>query len=203
MAAFAKLVGDGDGFLLESVEHGERWGRFSFVGWDPVLTMTLRDGVVSVDGPEHVDVPRDRGILAAIEAVLAAYDAPELADLPPLSGGLIGYLGYDVDPRGRTAPRRAAERPAVSRRGDEHDRVARRLRPLAAAGHPDRERPDPHATTRVALDAAYDAAVARLEAAVGRPRAAAAVRPGRPAGAGRGAADRSSARCRAAPTSAP
>ena len=46
MAAFAKLVGDGDGFLLESVEHGERWGRFSFVGWDPVLTMTLRDGVV-------------------------------------------------------------------------------------------------------------------------------------------------------------
>ena len=46
VAAFAKLVGDGNGFLLESVEHGERWGRFSFVGWDPVLTMTLRDGVV-------------------------------------------------------------------------------------------------------------------------------------------------------------
>ncbi len=41
VAAFAKLVGDGDGFLLESVEHGERWGRFSFVGWDPVLTLTL------------------------------------------------------------------------------------------------------------------------------------------------------------------
>ncbi len=96
VTAFAKLVGEADGFLLESVEHGERWGRFSFVGWDPVMTMTLCDGVVAVEGPEHVDVPRDRGILAAIEAVLAAYDAPELGELPPLSGGLIGYLGYDV-----------------------------------------------------------------------------------------------------------
>jgi anthranilate synthase component 1 len=92
VAAFAKLVGERDGFLLESVEHGERWGRFSFVGWDPVLTMTLRDGVVSVDGSEHVDVPRDDGILAAIEAVLGAYDAPELPDLPPLSGGLIRVI---------------------------------------------------------------------------------------------------------------
>ena len=41
-------------------------------------------------------MPRNRGILAAIEAVLAVYDAPALAGLPPLSGGLIGYLGYEL-----------------------------------------------------------------------------------------------------------
>ena len=35
VSAFVKLVGDGDGFLLESVEHGEHWGRFSFIGRDP------------------------------------------------------------------------------------------------------------------------------------------------------------------------
>ncbi len=35
VAAFTKLVGEGDGFLLESVEHGERWSRFSFVGRNP------------------------------------------------------------------------------------------------------------------------------------------------------------------------
>ena len=50
VAAYAKLVGDGPGFLLESVEHGERWSRFSFVGRDPVATLVLRDGLVSVDG---------------------------------------------------------------------------------------------------------------------------------------------------------
>ncbi len=41
VAAYAKLVGDGPGFLLESVEHGERWSRFSFVGRDPVATLVL------------------------------------------------------------------------------------------------------------------------------------------------------------------
>ena len=35
VAAYVKLVGDEPGFLLESVEHGERWSRFSFVGRDP------------------------------------------------------------------------------------------------------------------------------------------------------------------------
>ena len=50
VAAYAKLVGDGPGFLLESVEHGERWSRFSFVGRDPVATLLLRDGQVEVDG---------------------------------------------------------------------------------------------------------------------------------------------------------
>ncbi len=35
LSAFAKLVGDGEGFLLESVEHAERWGRFSFLGRAP------------------------------------------------------------------------------------------------------------------------------------------------------------------------
>ena len=50
VAAYAKLVGDGSGFLLESVEHGERWSRFSFVGRDPVATLELRDGVITTFG---------------------------------------------------------------------------------------------------------------------------------------------------------
>ena len=49
VAAFVKLVGDEPGFLLESVEHAERWSRFSFVGRDPVATLILRDGRVEVE----------------------------------------------------------------------------------------------------------------------------------------------------------
>ena len=49
-----------------------------------------------MEGSLHADVPTDRGILAAIEAVLSYYKAPELPGLPPLHGGLVGYLGYDV-----------------------------------------------------------------------------------------------------------
>jgi anthranilate synthase component 1 len=97
VAAYARLVGDGTGFLLESVEHGEaRWSRWSFVGRNPLATLTARGLAVTVTGTVPDTVPRDRGILAALEALLTAWHAPALPDLPPLHGGVLGYLGYDV-----------------------------------------------------------------------------------------------------------
>ena len=96
VAAFSKLVGPGAGFLLETVEHGGRWGRFSFVGRDPSAVLVAREGRLDVAGDLPASVPRDRGVLAAVEAILAAYRAPDLPDLPPLQSGLVGYLGYDV-----------------------------------------------------------------------------------------------------------
>jgi anthranilate synthase component I len=96
VAAFAKLVGDEPGFLFESVEHGERWSRFSFVGRDPSATLVLRDGRLAVTGDLPPGIPTDRGMLAAIEALLGVYTSPAFADLPPLHGGIVGFLGYDV-----------------------------------------------------------------------------------------------------------
>ncbi len=96
LSAFAKLVGDRDGFLLESVEHAERWGRYSFLGWDPVATLTVRGSNVAVEGEPLTDVPRDRGALAALDAMVAKYRAPALDALPPFHGGMVGYLGYDI-----------------------------------------------------------------------------------------------------------
>jgi len=100
VSAFVKLAGaaadDPAAFLLESVEHGERWGRFSFLGRDPALTMVVRGNDVVFDGPPPAGVPTDRGALAALEALLATYRAPTIAELPPFHGGVVGYLGYDV-----------------------------------------------------------------------------------------------------------
>ena len=107
VAAYVKLVGDGPGFLLESVEGAERWARFSFVGRNPSATLVLRDGIVELDGPLPAGIPTDQGMLAALEAMLASYTSPAFPDLPPLHGGIMGFLGYDVDPRGRTPPRHA------------------------------------------------------------------------------------------------
>ena len=96
VAAFAKLVGDEPGFLLESVEHGERWSRFSFVGRHPRATLELIGGHIRVTGDVPASVPVDRGMLAAIEALLGEYRSPVIPDLPPLQGGVMGFLGYDV-----------------------------------------------------------------------------------------------------------
>lgn len=104
VSAYLKLVGDAPGFLLESVEHGERWSRFSFVGRDPVATLVSRSGSLEVTGHLGAEVPTDGGILAAIEALLEAHSSPEIDGLPPLHGGIMGYLGYDVIREVETLP---------------------------------------------------------------------------------------------------
>jgi anthranilate synthase component 1 len=96
VSAFAKLVGDRPGFLLESVERAERWSRWSFVGGDAAATLVATDAGIEVDGALPDGVPLDQGVLAALEALVAAHRVPALADLPPLHGGVVGYLGYDV-----------------------------------------------------------------------------------------------------------
>src|SRR4051812_13938278 len=97
VSAFVKLVGDGEGFLLESVEHAQRWGRFSFLGRDPMRTLVVRGREVEwLGGPPVPGVPDDEGALAAIEALWARFRAPELPELPPFHGGIVGWLGYDT-----------------------------------------------------------------------------------------------------------
>ena len=104
VAAFLQIVGTGDasGFLLESVEGGERWGRYSFVGRNPLATIVATGTEVSTRGDLDIDglcgggVTGSHGILSALESILAAVDSPDLPDLPPLHAGLVGYLGYDV-----------------------------------------------------------------------------------------------------------
>jgi len=163
VAAFARLVGDAPGFLLESVEHGERWSRWSFVGRDPLLTLTSRGGELAIEGDLHPDVPTEAGILAAVEGVLAHYRSPQRPDLPPLHGGLVGYLGYDV-------VREVERLPDVPDDDRRHpDAVLQVIGQLAAFDHwrqrvtlIDNVIVEPGADGP-ALDAAYDAALARLE----------------------------------------
>jgi anthranilate synthase component 1 len=96
VAAFARVVGDDEGFLLESVDNGDRWSRWSFIGRNPQATMVAHGLDLTIRGDLGIDVPTDQGILAALEVLLAHYRAPEIDGLPPMHGGLMGYLGYDV-----------------------------------------------------------------------------------------------------------
>jgi anthranilate synthase component I len=97
LSAFAKLVGEREGFLLESVEHAERWGRFSFLGRDPALTFVTRGRNLEwIGGEAPPGVPSDQGTLAALDALLKRYRAPKQDVLPPFHGGIVGWMGYDT-----------------------------------------------------------------------------------------------------------
>ena len=104
VSVFEKLVGDANGFLLESVEGGEQWARWSFVGWDPQLSLTATAGRPQVSAAPGVSPPDVTGLdpLQALETVVSAFGTPPDAALglggavPPLFAGAVGYLGYDV-----------------------------------------------------------------------------------------------------------
>jgi anthranilate synthase component 1 len=97
VSLFARCVGDGEGFLLETVDRAETWGRWSFIGRNPSATITSsRAGGLKVTGNLPDVIRTDAGMLAAIEDLLVHFQSPSIEGLPPLHGGLMGYLGYDV-----------------------------------------------------------------------------------------------------------
>jgi anthranilate synthase component I len=96
---FPAVAGDGPGVLLESVERSERWGRYSFVAGDPAATVILDGSGLRVqDATRELPLQRAAGG-SAREALIAAARSlrgPRLPDLPPLTGGLMGYLAYEA-----------------------------------------------------------------------------------------------------------
>jgi anthranilate synthase component 1 len=84
--------------LLESAEQGKQWSRYSFVGVRSAGVLTERDGAALWLGEELPgltdDLPEDP--LAAVRTLSRRLRSPRRPDLPPLTGGLVGYLGYDV-----------------------------------------------------------------------------------------------------------
>ncbi|MCA1830320.1 MAG: anthranilate synthase component I [Actinobacteria bacterium] len=95
VGVYRKLGAQPNSFLLESVEHGERWGRYSFIGVQPFSVMTSSAGVVTFDGEQPPDAVGIPDPLVALEKAIGTYRAPSLAGLPPLHGGAVGYVGFD------------------------------------------------------------------------------------------------------------
>ena len=95
LGVYDRLRGAGPSFLLESAEHGERWGRHSFIGIDPFLVVRSRDGRATLEGEVPPGVPTGLGVLATLEHLLDLLAAPRVEGVP-LPGGAVGYLGYDV-----------------------------------------------------------------------------------------------------------
>lgn len=78
-------------YLLESVVESEKWGRYTFLGFDPKMELTCKDGIMKAGSIcFHTDSPK-----TYIRQILEEYKSPRFGYLPAFAGGLVGYFSYD------------------------------------------------------------------------------------------------------------
>lgn len=96
LTIFAKLAaGDSHAFLFESLEGGEKWGRYSFIGFDPMMTVCSRGDRIEVQQGQNKTVNVGQP-LQELKRLLVSFNAHQADSLPRFFGGLVGYLGYDM-----------------------------------------------------------------------------------------------------------
>lgn len=82
-------------YLLESIEGGEKWGRYSFLGFSPILHVTCKNGDITIDNGEkkfqHSENPFE-----VLRNILSSYKSPKLEGMPPFTGGFVGYFSYEM-----------------------------------------------------------------------------------------------------------
>ena len=109
LSAYLKLADGPYSYLFESVQGGEKWGRYSIIGLPCRTLMRVRGTTIEIekDGKIIETVEADDP-LEFIEDFQARYQVPEVDGLPRFTGGLVGYFGYDtiryVEPKLKTCP---------------------------------------------------------------------------------------------------
>jgi anthranilate synthase component 1 len=96
LTIFAKVASqDSHAFLFESLEGGEKWGRYSFIGFDPLLTFTSSRENMEIRRGDTLET-RTGNPLVELRNLLVSFKAHQAESLPRFFGGLVGYLGYDM-----------------------------------------------------------------------------------------------------------
>jgi anthranilate synthase component 1 len=172
VGVYRKLAGGPGTFLLESAEHGRSWSRYSFVGVRSVATLTEVGGEARWLGEPPPGVPTAGDPMAVLRDTVEALRSPHLDDLPPLTGGMVGYLSYDVVRRFERLPSNGVDDLQLPELG------MMLATDLAVLDHSDgsllliANAVVPAGTADAELASAYDRAVGRLESmttALSRP----------------------------------
>ena len=81
-------------YLLESVEGGEKWGRYSFLGYNPVMRVSCSEKKVTIEKKGDIKTIETEDSFQIIRDILKTYRSPKLEDMPPFTGGFVGYFAY-------------------------------------------------------------------------------------------------------------
>jgi anthranilate synthase component I len=118
VSAFLKIAEHSDyAFLFESVEGGEHVARYSFLGKDPFLVLRQRGGRTILDRA-GVTTEGDEPFVDVLRRLMAEFQAPFVPGLPRLTGGAVGFIGYDASPLFEPALAAAWQRAADRRKDD-------------------------------------------------------------------------------------
>lgn len=89
-------------YMLESVEDTKKWGRYSFLGYDPLLEFTCQNGIVKIKGDKDFTQLTDDEVIIEtdkpneiIKELVIKNKSPKIEDLPTFTGGFVGYFAYD------------------------------------------------------------------------------------------------------------
>jgi anthranilate synthase component I len=97
LSAYLKLARGPYSYLFESVEGGEKWGRYSIIGLRASTVLTVRGNAITVtENGQEMESLSSEDPLDFVEQFQARYQAPDLDALPAFNGGLVGYFGYDT-----------------------------------------------------------------------------------------------------------
>ena len=168
VSAFKKLDNGTFSFLLESIEGGEKWGRYSFLGSNPDVIIRSKGACVEIVSNGAVTSRTVTDPLACIKELLAGYTPVEVEGLPRFFGGAVGYLGYDMVRHFENLP---SAKPALLDSYDSYflitdtilifDTVRQKIKVVSNA----------HVTSPSNCEAAYREACSKIDAIIGRLRA--------------------------------
>ncbi|MCM1497473.1 MAG: anthranilate synthase component I [Clostridium sp.] len=82
-------------YLLESVEGGRQWGQYSFLGVNPLLQISCKDGMVTMKSGAMVTTEK-KDAMEALKQLLGQYRSPAIEGMPSFTGGLVGYFSYEM-----------------------------------------------------------------------------------------------------------
>jgi anthranilate synthase component 1 len=83
-------------FLLESAEHDGTWARYSFIGIRSEATLSEKNGLAYWEGTAPAGAPHGTDPLTALKICASHLRSPQIPGLPPLTSGLVGFMGYDI-----------------------------------------------------------------------------------------------------------
>lgn len=98
VSAYLKISGGEYSFLLESVEGGEKWARYCFLGCDPSVVVSTKGRTMTLmeNGKSEQREIESGSPLSAVKEVLSRYQPVPEAGLPRFSGGAVGFISYDM-----------------------------------------------------------------------------------------------------------